>query len=99
MLAGEAEVAFAAPDLTDDSDGLVKGLEGLPTPAPLASVGLDCIPKRSGAKAEFEAATAESVDRRCRLGQHGGGPHEDGQVVQLPSSGSPASSQSVNPPE
>src|SRR4029450_2192059 len=62
VLALEAEVPLAAPDLADHLDRLGQRRQRLPRPAPGTAVALHRIPERPGAEPQLDAAAAEQVE-------------------------------------
>ena len=66
--------AVDAPDAADDRDRLLERLDRLAGRSPGSAGGDDGVPEGAGTEAELGATVAEDVERRDRLGEHGGGP-------------------------
>src|SRR5579864_7121914 len=73
-LSGETEAMPAAPEQADDLDRLLEGADRLARSPNRSAIRLDPFPEPSGTHPELEPATAQHVERRGGLGQHGGRP-------------------------
>src|SRR5438105_4653379 len=71
----EPDVALAAPHEPDDLDRFLERRDRLARRPHRSAHGLDRVPESACAHAELGAATAEDVQRCCRLRQHRGRAH------------------------